>query len=126
LELSAIVIAGAAGMRVGWSYVAPGDRTRVDALRDEGQRAVTIALGLMSMFLLAGLVEGFITGSGLPTAVRVGIGVLLWFAYGTYLYVQGRLAADQGITGLLGETPRTWDDEPVWATPVPEASPQLS
>lgn len=129
LELTAIVIAGAAGMRVGWSYVAPGDRTRRDALRDEGQRAVTIALGLMSMFLVAGLVEGFITGSGLPTALRVAIGVVLWALYGTYLLVQGRVASEQGVTGLLGEQPRTWAEEPVWERDrmlEPEASPRLT
>lgn len=112
LELTAIVIAGGAGMATGWAAIAPGDRTRPDALRDEGQRSITVILGLMSMFLLAGIVEGFITGRGLPPAMRVGIGVLLWMAYLAYLVVQGRAAAAQGITGLLGEQPRTWADEP--------------
>lgn len=129
LELTAIVIAGAAGLRVGWSYVAPGDRTRAEAARDEGQRAVTIALGLITMFVLAGLVEGFITGSGLSTFLRVGIGLALWALYVLYLVIRGRAATARGMTGLLGEQPRTWLDEPVWVHDrdlVPESSPRLA
>lgn len=112
LELSAIVIAGAAGMAVGWSVIAPGDRTRGTALRDEAQRSIAVVMGLMAMFVAAGLVEGFITGSGLPVGVRVGIGGLLWFVVVGYLVLQGRAAAARGITGLLVEPPRSWDDEP--------------
>lgn len=113
LELSAIVIAGGAGLRIGWTAIAPGDRTRSDAFREEGLRAITIIIGIMTMFVCAGLIEGFITGSGLPTGARVGIGVLLWMAYIGYLVVQGRAAASLGITGLLGERPRRWEDAPV-------------
>ncbi len=112
LELSAIVIAGAAGIRVGWTAIVPGDRTRSDAFREEGQRSMTIIIGLMTMFLAAGLIEGFITGSGLPTGVRVGFGALLWLCYVVYLVTQGRAAASRGITGLLVEQPRNWQDEP--------------
>jgi uncharacterized membrane protein SpoIIM required for sporulation len=112
LELSAIVIAGGAGMCAGWALIAPGDRTRADALREEGQRSMTVIIGLTTMFIAAGTIEGFITGRGLPVAARVGIGVVMWLAYISYLVVQGRKAADQGITGLLGEKPRTWADEP--------------
>lgn len=120
LELSAVVIAGAAGIAAGWSLISPGDRTRGEALREEGQRSVTVILGLLTMFLAAGIVEGFITGRGLPAGVRVGLGLLLWMAYVVYLVVQGRAAADRGITGLLGEKPRTWEDEPDrWAVAQP-------
>jgi hypothetical protein len=90
----------------------------VDALREEGQRSITIIIGLMTMFLAAGVIEGFITGSGLPVGFRVAIGVLVWAAYLGYLVVLGRAAADRGITGLLGEEPRTWDDEPDRWAPV--------
>lgn len=112
LELTAICIAGGAGLHLGWAMVAPGDRTRADAFREEGLRSVTILIGLMTMFLAAGLIEGFITGRGMPTAVRIGIGVLLWVAYLSYLVAQGRGAAAKGVTGLLTEAPRSWDDEP--------------
>jgi uncharacterized membrane protein SpoIIM required for sporulation len=112
LELTSIVLAGAAGLAVGWALIAPGDRRRADALREEGQRSITIVLGLMAFFVAAGLVEGFITGRGLPPVIRVALGLVVWVAFVGYLAGRGRAAAAAGITGLLGERPRTWDDEP--------------
>jgi uncharacterized membrane protein SpoIIM required for sporulation len=118
LELSAIIIAGGAGIGVGWTIVAPGDRTRTEAFREEGLRSITIVIGLMTMFVAAGLMEGFITGSGLPVGVRVGLGLLLWATYVFYLTAQGRLATSMGITGLLVDPPRSWDDEPDRSVPA--------
>lgn len=118
LELSAIIIAGAAGLRIGWTMVVPGDRTRGDAFREEGLRSITIIIGLMTMFLAAGLIEGFITGSGLATSLRVGLGLTMWLVYVGYLVVQGRVASSRGITGLLSELPRSWDDEPDRSLPA--------
>lgn len=103
LELTAIVMAGGAGLAVGWAAIAPGDRTRVDAVAEEGRRAAVIALGLMATFVAAGLIEGFVTGSGLPAGLRVAIGLTGWLAYLTYLTVQGRAAAAAGFTGAFGE-----------------------
>jgi hypothetical protein len=76
LELSAIVVAGAAGLSLGWALIAPGEQTRARALANEGRRAVTILMGLVLAFIVAGIIEGFVTPSGLPTAMRVGIGAL--------------------------------------------------
>jgi len=76
LELTAVIIAGAAGLRLGWTLIDPGDRTRRDALADEGRRALAIVAGLVVVFLAAGTIEGFVTGSSLPTWARVGIGAL--------------------------------------------------
>ncbi len=112
LELSAVVIAGAAGISLGWAIIAPGDQRRTEALAEAGRRAVVIVLGLVAAFVTAGVIEGFVTGSSLPTAVRVGIGVTVEAAFVTYLVVQGRAAAARGITGLIGEVRRGWDDEP--------------
>jgi uncharacterized membrane protein SpoIIM required for sporulation len=82
LELSCIVVAGAAGLRLGWALVEPGRRTRGDSLREEAQRAVAIALGTAPWLVVAGFVEGFVTGSGLSlvavTVVGFGLGVLYW------------------------------------------------
>jgi uncharacterized membrane protein SpoIIM required for sporulation len=82
LELSCIVVAGAAGLRLGWSIVDPGRRSRVESVTREAQRAVLIALGTAPWLILAGLVEGFVTprGIGLGAALAVGIalGALYW------------------------------------------------
>ncbi len=103
LELTAVVIAGSAGLRLGWSLIDPGDRPRRVALVEEGRRSVVLVLGLVATFLVAGLIEGFVTGSPLPTFARVGIGVLAEVAFVLYAVVLGREAADRGVTGLFGE-----------------------
>jgi uncharacterized membrane protein SpoIIM required for sporulation len=111
LEITSIVIAAAAGMAIGWALIAPGDRTRSQALTEEGRRAVVIVLGLMATFIAAGLIEGFVTGSGLAPLVRVAIGLVVWSGFLTYIWKLGRAAAAQGFTGALGELERR---------PVPE------
>jgi uncharacterized membrane protein SpoIIM required for sporulation len=109
LELSAICIAGGTGLRVGWTLIAPGDRPRADAVADQGRRAITVVIGLITMFIAAGTIEGFVTGGGLPPALRVAVGVAAWVAFVTYLVVQGRAAAARGFTGAMGEVEREAD-----------------
>jgi uncharacterized membrane protein SpoIIM required for sporulation len=104
LELSAVIVAGGAGMTLGWALVAPGDRSRAAAFTDAGRRSVMVILGLMVVFVTAGIIEGFVTPSGLPTAVRVGIGVAVELAFVAYVVSFGRRAASQGLTGLSQET----------------------
>ncbi len=103
LELSAVVVAGAAGLRLGWTLVDPGDRPRAEALVAEGRRAVVVVVGLAGVFAVAGLIEGFVTGSGLPTWSRVGIGVAAEGAFVAYVVGCGRAAAARGLTGALAE-----------------------
>jgi uncharacterized membrane protein SpoIIM required for sporulation len=110
LELTAVVVAGGAGLRLGWAVVAPGDRPRREALAEEGRRSVVIVLGLIVAFLVAGLIEGFVTGRPWPTALRVGVGVAAEATFVGYVVSQGRRAEAAGATGLLGE-----DDAGGWA-----------
>jgi uncharacterized membrane protein SpoIIM required for sporulation len=76
LELAAIVVSGAAGLHLGWSLLVPGDRRRTVALAEEGQRAAVVLLGLVPAFVLAALIEGFVTPREWPWPVEVGIGAL--------------------------------------------------
>ncbi len=82
LELSVIAVSGAAGMTVGWALVDPGRRGRRAALATGARRGAEIVLGTMPWFVLAGLVEGFITPQGLPLpgalAVGFGLGLVYW------------------------------------------------
>jgi uncharacterized membrane protein SpoIIM required for sporulation len=82
LELSCIVVAGAAGMRLGWSIIDPGTRPRGDALREESRAAIEMILGTAPWLVVAGLVEGFLTpaGAGLTTALAAGfsLGAIYW------------------------------------------------
>ncbi|CAN5555613.1 stage II sporulation protein M [soil metagenome] len=106
LEISAILVAGAAGLRLSWALIAPGDRTRAHAFREEGMRAVVIVMGLVMCFIVAGFIEGFVTPSGLPTALRVGVGVAVLAAFSSYIVLLGSRAERKGLTGLLGEQTR--------------------
>jgi len=99
LEITAVIVAGGAGLRLGWTLIDPGDRPRGQALTDEGRRSVVVVLGLIGAFAVAGLIEGFVTGSPLPTWARVGIGALVWVAFGTYVVRCGRAAEADGRAG---------------------------
>lgn len=103
LELTAVAIAGGAGLALGWCIVSPGDRPRGRALGEEARRAVVLVMGLVPVFLVAGLIEGLVTGRPWHSAIRVGIGVLVWLAFGTYLVIQGRSATRSNFTGNLDE-----------------------
>lgn len=61
VEISAVVVSGAAGLRLGWALISPGDMLRRDALRQAGLEAGRLALGTIPMFIFAGLVEGLIS-----------------------------------------------------------------
>lgn len=65
-ELTAIFIAAGAGMLIGRSLIAPGERTRRDALKLAGGEAIRMVLGTIAMFIFAGLTESFISPSPLP------------------------------------------------------------
>lgn len=106
LEISAIIIAGAAGLRISWAIVAPGDRRRSTALAEEGLRAVVIVIGLTLCFVVAGFIEGFVTPSGMPTALRVGVGVSVLVAFVAYVVILGQRAERAGLSGLLDELTR--------------------
>jgi len=92
LELSCIVVAGMAGLRLGWAIVDPGRLPRLTALRHEARRAVLIALGTAPWLVLAGLVEGFLTPTGLGLAQALAIGVMLGAVYWALVIWRGLLA----------------------------------
>ena len=101
LELTAVFVACGLGLKLGWTVVDPGRRTRSAALAQEGRALVTAALGLALVLFVSGLIEGFVTPSGLPTAARVGIGVVAEVAFLAYVFGPGRRAHRAGVTGDL-------------------------
>lgn len=103
LELSAVIVAGAAGMALGWALISPGDRSRGEAFTEEARRSVMVILGLILVFICAGIIEGFVTPSPLPTAARVGIGIAVEAAFVSYVVSFGRRAAEDGLSGLMEE-----------------------
>lgn len=99
LELTAVFVAAGVGLRLFWSWIAPGDLTRVASMAREGRTAATVALGLVGVLLVSGVIEGFVTPSDLPTWARVGIGVLAELLFFAYVFVLGRRAFAAGETG---------------------------
>jgi uncharacterized membrane protein SpoIIM required for sporulation len=105
LELTAVFLAGAVGMRLGWSVIAPGDRPRGQVLAEQGRGVVSVAVGLVAVLLVSGLIEALVTPSPLPTFVRVGIGITAEVAFLSYIVYFGRRAAMAGETGDIDDAP---------------------
>ena len=107
LELSAVFLAAAAGLRLGWCIIDPGPRTRGTALAEEGRAAMTIALGLIGVLLVSGAIEAFVTPSPLPAWARIGIGAVAETAFLSYALVFGRRAVAAGRTADIDSPPDT-------------------
>ena len=90
LELSVIVAEGAAGLMMGWALVSPGNRSRVDALVDAARRAFILLIGLAPILVVAGTIEGNISPSDAPFAVKLGIGLTTGLLFYSYLLFAGR------------------------------------
>jgi uncharacterized membrane protein SpoIIM required for sporulation len=105
LELSAVFLAAAAGLRLGWSIIDPGPLPRAQALAQEGRATVTIALGLIVVLLVSGVIEAFVTPSPLPTWARVLIGACAEAAFLSYVILLGRRAAAAGASPDIEEVP---------------------
>lgn len=101
LELTAVFVACGLGLKLGWTVIDPGGRARAEALAQEGRALVIGALGLVLVLLVSGLLEGFVTPSGLPTWARIGIGGVAELAFLAWVFGPGRRAAQRGITGDL-------------------------
>ncbi len=114
LELTAVFVGAGVGLRLGWTIVAPGERPRGAAVAQEGRAAVGVAMGLVAVLLVSGVVEAFVTPSGLPTWARIAIGVLVWMAFLAYVFVLGGRAARAGETGDL-DASAVGDSRPVAA-----------
>ncbi|MGV0744163.1 stage II sporulation protein M [Mycolicibacterium sp. XJ870] len=105
LELTAVFLAGAVGMRLGWTVISPGDRPRGQVLAEQGRAVVSVAIGLVVVLLISGLVEAFVTPSPLPTFARIAIGVIVEIAFLGYVFHFGRKAVRAGETGDVEDAP---------------------
>jgi len=90
LEIPAFLIAGGAGLRLGGALVRPGARTRRDALVHEAVDAGRLLGGTAVLLVAAGLMEGFISPSGLSPAAKVSIGLVAGGATLAWILLGGR------------------------------------
>lgn len=85
LELTAICIGAGSGLRIGWAIISPGERFRSRALAEESAEAVIAVVGVIPAFLVAALIEGLVTGTSVPVAVQIGLGVAAELVYLAFL-----------------------------------------
>jgi uncharacterized membrane protein SpoIIM required for sporulation/uncharacterized RDD family membrane protein YckC len=98
LELTAICIAGGAGLWLGSAFVLPGRRTRRAVLVERGREAVSLLAGVVVLLVLAGLVEGFISPSQLPAPAKFAFAGMSFVGLAAYLLRAGT-DVDTGVEG---------------------------
>ena len=89
LELTAIVICGAAGLMLAHAILAPGQLTRMEALKNKAAEALALVLGAAMMLLIAAFIEAFWSSSGVSVGVKYGVAGLLWLLVIAYLGFAG-------------------------------------
>jgi uncharacterized membrane protein SpoIIM required for sporulation len=96
LELPAIFIASGAGLRVAQGLLFPGLLSRRDSLARSGLEAVQLLLGTIPILIIAGLIEAFVSPTGLPVALKFSMAAALFVLLGAYLFGLSRESrADQ-------------------------------
>lgn len=103
LELYSIFVAGATGLLIFWSWIAPGARTRARALAEDGRAFFTLVIGLILMLGLSGIIEGAVTRQDWPHPIKIGIGTVALVLVLVYQWVLGRRAYRAGQRGDLDE-----------------------
>ena len=93
-ELTAIVIAGAAGLKLGIALLAPGRKHRLRSLADAARVSVRLTYGAALMLLTAAFIEAYWSSSAAISApVKFAVGAVLWSAVIVYFIAGGRRAA---------------------------------
>jgi uncharacterized membrane protein SpoIIM required for sporulation len=89
-ELTAVVLAGSTGVRLGLAALAPGRMTRARSLRETARECVPVVYGLTVLLVVAALVEAFWSASPVPPPARYLVGAAGWAAVLGYLALAGR------------------------------------
>jgi uncharacterized membrane protein SpoIIM required for sporulation len=92
-ELTAIVLAGAAGLRMGLALLSPGRLSRGQALLAAGRISIRILYGAAVMLVFAAFLEAFWSPMAQPAATKYGIGAILWTYVFSYFLLAGRQRA---------------------------------
>jgi uncharacterized membrane protein SpoIIM required for sporulation len=88
-ELTAIVLSAGAGLRLGLAWIMPGDYSRYANLRKTGKEMMPVIMAAVSMFVIAAFIEGFLSPSAAPYAVKAGVAILSTFLLAFYFIVLG-------------------------------------
>jgi uncharacterized membrane protein SpoIIM required for sporulation len=92
-ELTAIVLSGTAGLRIGHALVAPGRLTRLQSLVPAARDSAVLLYGVTAMLLVAAAIEAFwSSATWLPATAKYGSAIVCWTAVLGYFAFQGRRA----------------------------------
>lgn len=91
LELLGAALSGAAGLQLGYALIAPGRRSRVEALKYAAHDAVSILYGAAAMTFMAAFIEAFWSASRVPPVeMKYAVGILGWLLLLAYFTLAGR------------------------------------
>ena len=90
-EMFAIILAGAAGFRIGWGVVFPGEESRLDAATRAGRISALAMAGVVAMLACAGLLEGVGRQIIISDLVRYAIGLIMLSLWLLYFYLPRRI-----------------------------------
>lgn len=100
IEITAIFIAGGAGLLMGYKLFVPGQFSRISQLKHQANRSVQLLLGTIPLFIIAGVIEGFITPAAISleakyiVAFLTVIGLVLYVILGKLKLVKQTIKAD--------------------------------
>lgn len=90
-ELTGIVIAGAAGLQLGWAILSPGIYSRKQALVNAARSAIQLVYGSIFLLLIAAFVEAFWSSTHIVSAnTKYWVGLVFWLMVFSYLILLGR------------------------------------
>ncbi len=90
-ELTAIALAGAAGLQLGWALIAPGQLRRSESLRLAALKSVQMLCGVMIFLLIAAFIEAYWSSTTqIAPWIKYLVGAVLWLLVAAYLTLAGR------------------------------------
>lgn len=91
LELTAIVLAGASGIKIGYSLIAPGQNSRKINLQNSARECIPFIYGITGMLTLAAFIEAFWSSKAdLDPYLKYGFGLTMWIIVLIYFCLLGR------------------------------------
>lgn len=93
-ELTGVVVAGTAGLKMGWAMIVTNGRTRVGSVRATGPSLYRLIVGVITLLLIAACIEGFWSGTQMPTVIKVVFGVFQAVIVCCWLTLGGRRTSE--------------------------------
>jgi uncharacterized membrane protein SpoIIM required for sporulation len=98
LEVSSIIVSGAAGFVAANGLLNPGSFSRIDALSQQGRSAVRMAVACVPALVIAGCIEAFLSPADFPIWIKAATGLTLGGSFWLYLFLTGRTRGTNGTS----------------------------